>query len=154
MAIYIVQHGRCVSKEVDPDRPLSLEGRTEVERIAGVAAGYNVRPSVICHSGKTRACETASIYDKALGASQGIREMAGMNPMDDVEAFAVTIDPEQQAMFVGHLPFLERLVAFLITGHQDVLVFKLQNGGVLCMDYAEDTGRWFIKWGLMPNVGP
>ena len=140
MAIYIVQHGRCVSKEVDPDRPLSVEGRTEVSRIAGVAKGYGIRPSVIYHSGKTRARETASIYDNTLGASQGVREMAGMNPMDDVEAFAATIDPEQQAMFVGHLPFLERLVAFLITGHQDVLVFKVQNGGVLCMDYAGDTG--------------
>ena len=154
MAIYIVQHGRCVTKEVDPDRPLSSEGRTEVERIAGVAAGYGVCPSVIYHSGKTRARETASIYEKALGALQGTGEMAGMNPMDDVEGFAKGIDAQSQAMFVGHLPFLERLVAFLITGNQAIKVFQLQNGGVLCMDKESGTDQWFIKWGLMPNVGP
>ena len=152
MAIYIVQHGRCVTKEVDPDRPLLSEGRTEVERIAGVAAGYGICPSVIYHSGKTRARETASIYGKALGA--GVSEMAGMNPMDDVERFAARVDSQSQAMFVGHLPFLERLVAFLITGNLDIPVFKLQNGGVLCMDKDSDTGRWSIRWGLMPNVGP
>lgn len=154
MAIYIVQHGRCVTKEIDPDRPLSSQGRAEVERMAGVAAGYGIRPSVIYHSGKTRARETAAIYDSALGASRGVSEIAGMNPMDDVERFATDIDSKNQAMYVGHLPFLERLVSFLITGNLDIPVFKLQNGGVLCMERDGDTGQWSIRWGLMPNVGP
>ena len=33
MAMYFVQHGKAVPKEIDSDRPLSEEGRAEVERV-------------------------------------------------------------------------------------------------------------------------
>ena len=44
MAIYLVQHGQCLSKQVDPQKGLSEEGADTVKRIAGVAAGYRVQP--------------------------------------------------------------------------------------------------------------
>ena len=58
MALYLVQHGRSQSKDVDPDQGLTPEGEAEVKRIAGVARGYGVRVHSILHSGKTRAEET------------------------------------------------------------------------------------------------
>ncbi len=39
MALYLVQHGRSLPKEKDPEQGLSGEGIAEVERIAGVGAG-------------------------------------------------------------------------------------------------------------------
>jgi phosphohistidine phosphatase len=53
-------------------------------------------------------------------------------------------------MLVGHLPFMERLTSFLITGSIDKPVLKFQNGGIVCMDRDPDNQYWFIKWALMP----
>ena len=40
MALYLVQHGKSLPKDVDLDQGLSQEGFSEVERIADVAKGY------------------------------------------------------------------------------------------------------------------
>jgi phosphohistidine phosphatase len=53
-------------------------------------------------------------------------------------------------MLVGHLPFMERLTSFLITGSIDKPVLKFQNGCIVCMDRDPDNQYWFIKWALMP----
>ena len=55
-------------------------------------------------------------------------------------------------MLVGHLPFMERLTSHLITGSSENLVFKFQNGGIVCLDQDPGTDTWFIKWALMPNI--
>ena len=52
MALYLVQHAKSLPGEQDPDQGLSEEGLAEVKRIAGVAAGYGVRPLAIRHSGR------------------------------------------------------------------------------------------------------
>ena len=57
-------------------------------------------------------------------------------------------------MLVGHLPFMERLTAYLVTGTVEKLVFKFQNGGIVCLDMDQTERSWFIKWTLMPNIGP
>ena len=62
------------------------------------------------------------------------------------------VDYSVNTMVVGHLPFLERLTSFLITGQQSPFVFKLQNGGILCLDQMEGSDSPAIKWALMPRV--
>ena len=42
MALYLVQHGQSLPKEVDPDQGLSEKGVAETERIAGVAKNYQI----------------------------------------------------------------------------------------------------------------
>jgi phosphohistidine phosphatase len=56
-------------------------------------------------------------------------------------------------MLVGHLPFMERMTSFLITGSTENPVFKFQNSGIVCLDQDPETKSWFIKWTLMPNIG-
>jgi len=56
-------------------------------------------------------------------------------------------------MLVGHLPFIERLTSYLITGSTDIPVFRFQNGGIVCMDTDPDSRFWFIRWALMPRIG-
>jgi phosphohistidine phosphatase len=62
------------------------------------------------------------------------------------------VDFQANIMVVGHLPFLERLTSFLITGQQEPVIFKLQNGGILCLDRIENQDTPVIKWSLMPAV--
>ena len=153
MALYLVQHGKSLPKDKDPKKGLSQEGVEETERIAQVAKGYAVPVSEIIHSGKTRARQTAEIFEAALKPSGGIHERSGLNPLDDVIVFADTIDSTEGEMLVGHLPFMERLAAYLITGSIEKPVFKFQNSGIVCLDKDTGTGSWLIKWALMPHIG-
>ena len=93
MALYVVQHGKSLPKTEDPDQGLATQGEVETDRIADVAAGYNVRVSRILHSGKKRARQTAERLERRLSPAGGTASVGGMNPMDDVRSFA----------FSGHL---------------------------------------------------
>ncbi|MGA8179877.1 MAG: phosphohistidine phosphatase SixA [Desulfobacterales bacterium] len=152
MALYLVQHGISLPKDMDPRKGLSQEGIAETERMAQVAKGYGIRVSKIAHSGKTRARQTADIFEAAFQPSGGIHERSGLNPLDDVAAFADTIDDTEDIMLVGHLPFMERLAAYLITGSFEKPVFKFQNSGIVCLDKYPAAGFWMIKWTLMPHI--
>jgi phosphohistidine phosphatase len=153
MALYLVQHGISLSKDQDPKKGLSQEGIDETEHIANVAKGYAVPVSKITHSGKTRARQTAEIFEAALKPLGGINERSGLNPMDDVTVFADFIDSTEDVMLVGHLPFMERLTAYLITGSFEKPVIKFQNSGIVCLDKDPAAETWVIKWTLMPHIG-
>ncbi|WP_155315278.1 phosphohistidine phosphatase SixA [Desulfosarcina alkanivorans] len=153
MAVYLVQHGKCLAASEDPEKGLSGEGKMEAQRIADVAAGYRVPVSRILHSGKKRARETAEILSHALSPKDGVAPAGGMKPLDDVRGFADHLRLDQDIMLVGHLPFLERLAGLLITGNPDRTVFKLQNSGILCIDRVADVDHPVIRWALMPSIG-
>jgi len=123
-----------------------------VQRIAEVARSYGIPVGHIVHSGKKRARQTAEILAAVLSPEKGVGEISGIKPLDDVAAFAEQVDFTTNTMVVGHLPFLERFTSFLILGEQEPLVFKLQNGGILCLDQFENLARPAIKWALMPQV--
>ncbi len=152
MALFLVQHGKSLPKAVDAERGLSEEGTSDCERIASVARGYDVHVSCIKHSGKKRAQQTADIFAASLKPKQGVEKGPGLKPLDDVSSYAERINSEEDLMLVGHLPFLEKLTAYLITGKTDRPVFKFQNGGIVCLDLDPDLQSWVIKWALMPHV--
>lgn len=153
MALFLVQHGKSLPSDKDPKKGLSKEGIIETERIAQVAKEYGVHVDVITHSGKTRAHQTADIFASALKPGSGVRERSGLNPLDDVTVFAETLSREEDQMLVGHLPFMERLTAYLITGSIEKPVLKFQNSGIVCLDINPDTRSWLIQWTLMPHIG-
>jgi phosphohistidine phosphatase len=153
MALYLVQHGKNRSKDQDPEKGLSDEGRREVERIASVAAGYGVQVSRIRHSGKKRARETAELIAEALNPSGGLEAAEGMGPLDDVERLAPSLKPEENLMLVGHLPFLDKLLSLLVLGEAGRSILRFQNGGILCLDRDSQGQGWWMRWTLMPHIG-
>ena len=66
MAVFLVQHGQSLPKDLDPERGLSEAGMADVKRIAEVAKGYRVQVASIAHSGKTRVRQTA-VFGRAFG---------------------------------------------------------------------------------------
>ena len=150
MALYLVQHGRSLPKEQDPERGLSEAGIYAVEVVAVLAARQNIPVSHIVQSGKKRARQTAEIFAKALKPVQGVSESDGLAPLDDVSLFAAAVNPADNLMAVGHLPFMERLVSFLVTGSMDKPVIRFQNGGIVRLDVDPATDSWVITWALFP----
>jgi phosphohistidine phosphatase len=153
MALYLVQHGKSLPKDQDPDQGLSEEGIAETRRMANLAKDHGVVVSQIRHSAKARARQTAEIFAKALNPLKGLQEVSGIQPLDDVAKYAPHIDPDQSIMLVGHLPFMERMTSYLITGSVDMPVFKFQNSGIVCLDKDVAGPSWLILWSLMPKIG-
>lgn len=153
MALYLIQHGKSLPKDLDPDQGLSKEGIAETERMANLARNHGVTVSQIRHSVKTRSRQTAEIFARSLNPQQGIQEVSGIKPLDDVAAYAATVDPDDNVMLVGHLPFMERMTSYLITGSIDQTVFKFQNSGIVCLDKDPEKQGWVILGALMPGIG-
>lgn len=156
MALYLVQHGKCLSKAEDPERGLGEIGMAEVSSVATRARDGGVVVSGVCHSGKKRAWQTAEIFATNLFPEGEAREMSGLTPLDDVAALVENLGFLQNngggLMLVGHLPFMEKMAAYLLTGSNENLMVKFQNGGIVCLDKETDLGSWFVKWMLVPNL--
>jgi len=143
MAIYFVQHGVALSKDIDPERGLSERGRGESQRVARHLAEVGVSLKRIYHSGKTRAKQTAEIFARELGNCE-ISEISGMCPNDNTVIFSELI--EDEAMYVGHMPHIQKLVSRLLTGDEDSNVIAVSNSGVICLEREEEGHH--ILWHL------
>jgi len=151
MKHYFVQHGKAVSKDVDEKRPLSEEGIIETRAIAKNLAKNNVLLSQIYHSGKTRAAQTAEIIAAELGLST-IDVIDDLNPNDDVKPFAQTrlTADTADAMFIGHLPQLDRLISHLLSKDVDANCITFQNSAVVCIDTDDDGSS--LLWYITPTT--
>lgn len=152
MALYLVQHGKAVPKDQDPEEPLSDQGSREVEDIAQKAAEMGIKIDLIEHSPKLRARQTAEIFGKYTNPRQGTRQREGIKAKDDVTQLANEVNNAQGLMLVGHLPFMEKLVSYLLTGETEPKVVKFQNGGIVALDKDADSGGWMLKATLFPYL--
>ncbi len=151
MALFLVRHGSALSPDIDPERGLSKKGISEVECIAAAASRSGAQVSLIQHSTKKRARQTAEILASELNPADGVEESVGLNPNDDVHQVARDLKGADNLMLVGHLPFMARLASYLITGSQDTPVVEFQTGGIVCIEHQSYTDIHVIKWALMPG---
>jgi len=151
MLVYLVQHGEAVSKEEDPDRPLSGKGAADV-RAVGDFLYQHARIVVheILHSGKLRAAETAALLARCLNAAYD----AGpdLQPNDDPGLWSAHLTArEKDVMLVGHLPHLERLASLLLCGDVNRGVVAFCNAGVVCLERDEENA-WHLNWAFTPTL--
>lgn len=152
MKIYLMQHGKPLPKEKDPERPLSDQGRDDVERMADFLQKGGVKVEGIFHSGKTRARQTAEIMASRLNPGVEPQKKGGLSPLDDVNEIADQImEGEQDLLITGHLPHLGRLSSLLIAGNESTPVVSFQQGGVVCLE-EDQEGRWSMAWMLIPEI--
>jgi len=152
MDVYLMQHGEALPAELDPSRSLSEVGQRSVEVVSRHAAACGVRIDQIVHSGKLRAVESALILARALGCSD-VGHVDGLSPGADVEAaMAALIDPAAvgSLAIVGHLPFLDRLAALLVTGDPGAHVVAVRNAGLVKLVPAGQ--RFAVAWAITPEV--
>ncbi len=152
MALYLVQHGKAVPKDQDPEEPLSDQGKKEVEAIAQEAMNKGIKLNRIEHSPKLRAEQTAEIFQKYLQPTQGIKQRDGIKAKDDVGIVANEVSSEQEIMLVGHLPFMEKLTSCLLVGEEERRTVKFQNGGIVVLDKDGESGEWVLITTLFPYI--
>jgi len=155
MYLYLVQHGEAVSKEDDPERPLSQVGRTEVRKVAShLAAAVGISIQRVYHSGKLRAEQTAVIMARELHLREKVEVAKELNPASLpwgwVERLA---DIQENVMIVGHLPHLKRLTALLVCQDESKKCVDFRNGGVVCL-FRDESRIWSLQWIIIPQILP
>jgi len=150
--LYLVQHGAAKTEAEDPKRGLTDEGRRAVEKMADFLSTLRLSVDRIEHSEKLRAKETAEILAARLRPAEGIKEVSGIAPNDDIEPMRARLESEpKNLMLVGHLPYLSRLAARLLGLEADRTVVQFQMGGVVRME-RQDASRWTVRWALVPDL--
>ena len=76
--------------------------------------------------------------------------MSGLLPEDDPAVVQAELATAQESiMLVGHLPYMKRLAALLVTGDPERAVIDFSPATMVCCS-QEPTG-WKIKWILAPQ---
>ncbi|MCB1852097.1 MAG: phosphohistidine phosphatase SixA [Gammaproteobacteria bacterium] len=149
--LYLVQHGEALAKEIDPDRPLSERGIRDMRRMALMLRRGGVGVECVLHSDKRRAQQTAELLAAEIMRGGQPEKVPGIHPNDEVATFATQLDNlPQDTLIVGHLPFMARLVARLVSGDGDLQMVTFQPGSIVCLERQGEG--WSLAWMVRPTL--
>ncbi len=132
MLLILVRHGRAEPAGADEERPLTPEGRADAQRAAAFVARLAGADAEVYHSGLRRAAQTAEIVAAALRAAPP-RIAKGLHPDDDPDDLDEFLrETPRDAVLVGHLPHLARLIRRLLHGGP-ALGADVPPGTVACL---------------------
>jgi phosphohistidine phosphatase len=152
MKLYLAQHAKAASKQVNPQRPLTEEGCRDIQKVAVFIKPLNLCVDYLWHSGKRRAAETAEILAEVIEIKKAKIARGGLGPNDDVTVLRnELVFSQQDIMIVGHLPFLSKLVSLLLAGSESADTVVFRNGGIVCLNRSE-TNQWQIDWMVTPEL--
>jgi len=153
MKIYLLQHGKAASKEEDPKRGLTREGRDETELAARFLAEKGVSVGEIWHSEKTRSMQTAQILAAGLTPRPEVLQKDGLAPNDNPDDIAYLLRNIRRPVLIsGHLPFLSRLAGKLLNRDPEGGCVAFRNSGVLCLERSDEENRWDLLWYVIPDI--
>jgi phosphohistidine phosphatase len=152
MRVYLVQHGESKSEEEDPQRRLTDKGIGEVQNVADFLRPLKLAVDAIWHSDKARAQQTGEMLAGAVWARDRLVQREGLGPKDQVAATKEALEQTGgDLMIVGHLPFLGKLVAMLVTGSEKNEIVEFRFGGVVCVESRDDK-KWKVAWMVTPSL--
>ncbi len=153
MLIHLMQHGVCLSKELDATQPLSPVGGEQIEKSATAARVLGLRFELIVASPKVRSLQTAEIMAEYTGYPTSRIEVT-----DAVKAMApaqTTIDFIREyagldsILICGHLPSLGSVASTLLTGGNGLEIY-IENGGLMQIASQPPKEKSMLTWYLSP----
>lgn len=149
MQLVLVHHGETVDPLVDARQPLSHRGRQSVARLASEAALRGVLPSIVWHSGKLRARQTAEEFWRACNALATLSAIRGLQPGDPPTWMRDRIRGEAgDILLAGHYPHLPRLLGLLLTS-SDAVPADFPRHGVVALRSDDRGETWSEVWRLL-----
>lgn len=146
MHLYLVHHGDAVGPDVDPQRPLSAVGRGAVDFVAAKAAARGAKPSVVWHSGKLRAKQTAEAFWRACNALAEFSATRDLQPDDPPLWIRDRLRGEpRDILLAGHFPHLPRLHALLL-GRLEDAPYDFPLHGVIALESDDEGETWKELW--------
>lgn len=152
MKLYLVQHGEACTKEVNPERPLTDQGKAYIDRLATFLNQAGVKVERVIHSGKLRAQQTAKQLAQAIAPEVELEVSGLINPNDNPKAFDWQSESwDRDTLIVGHLPFMAKLVSHLLIEDEKRLITAYQPGSIVCLEHPNEAG-WQINWMIRPEL--
>lgn len=108
--VFLVHHADAVGPDVDPQRPLSLLGHHQAERVAKRIHESGFSPAVVWHSGKLRSRQTAETCLRICNPFAEFRMIRGLRSEDPPEWLRDELAVESRdVLLVGHIPHIVAL---------------------------------------------
>lgn len=149
MKVYLIHHATAFKLEEDPARHLTELGREQADRLGTRFAAAGVDPVRILHSDKQWVRETAERIADVMGLSDRLAVAEyPIDTNDDVAPFISEIEASSgDLMMVGHVAYLRRAAARLVTGDEtlQVISFKPDFGTAFCLEKEDDD--WIVRFG-------
>ena len=152
MKLYLVRHGDSTPALDDDKRPLSEKGTKDITRLAKFISPLNITVSRIIHSKKFRAKQTADILSASIATKLPGQARAELDPMNSIIPIIDEIyAQDEDLMLVGHMPFMGKLAARLITGDENKDIVAFKTGCMICLERMA-ANSWIINWVLYPEL--
>lgn len=152
MKLYLVQHGEAYPKEANPDRPLTDQGKEDIDWLAAFLKQADIQVDRVIHSGKLRALQTAERLARAIAPGVELETSGLINPNDNPRVFDWQSESwDRDTLIVGHLPFMAKLVSHLVIQDETRLITAYQPGTVVCLELNNDA-HWQINWMIRPEL--
>ena len=156
--LFILRHGEAGNRmtvvEEDSERPLTTEGRIEMQKIAKSLKAVGLQTNQIYTSPLKRARETAEITAKILNIPT-LKEWDELRPDGSKAALyrkLAGLEQNSRLILVGHEPYLTSLIGEIIGTASPKVVLK--KGGLAKVRITSFTPRVSgeLRWLLTPKV--
>lgn len=145
MKLYIARHGEAVEDTIDPERPLTANGRRQLENLSSLIKQQGHLVQQVFHSKKLRTLQTATILGNAISPGTKLQLLPAANPGSSVEVLVEEIGLlDKDTLIVSHMPLVAMLVSQLLTGDVRTLAVKFTPGTIFCLE--KTYGPWILTW--------
>jgi phosphohistidine phosphatase len=152
MEIYLMQHGPNLSKDEDPEEPLSPEGKRLVSKAARAIKRMGLKFDEIIASPKTRSQQTAALVAEAVGfpLESIVETVKAMTPAEETIAYLAQFGEKDSILIAGHLPSLGEVTSALLTSGSKATI-QFERGGIGRIDVDKlPTHEGKLRWYLTP----
>ena len=158
MKLFLMQHGKQLSMDQDPEEGLSDEGILSVEKSSKVLKKLNLFFDLIFCSPKKRSKQTAEIVAKNLKMSKdNINETDKVKATKDVSEILEVLEflqDEKKVLIAGHLPSISKIISFFIS-KSDVNI-DIQNASIIAIEiekFQRECGKllFYLPTNILDN---
>ena len=155
MEIYLMQHGPNLSKDEDPEEPLSPEGEAIVSKAAQAIRRMGLTFDAIVASPKMRSKQTAALVADAAGYPVDsiieTEKVKAMTPAEDTIGYLEGLEDKQSVLIAGHLPSLAEVASSLLTSGSKATI-QFERGGIGRIDVDSlPTSEGRLRWYITPD---
>jgi len=160
MDLFILRHaeaGKAMpGRARDVERPLTAEGKEELEDVARALSRLKIRPDHIISSPLKRCRETANIVAKALKERDKVEFWDELKPEGSKQELYKRLSnmkPESIVLCIGHEPYLTQAVNDVM-GHQGPPKIVLRKSGLarLSIKTFSPKVEGELRWLLTPRL--
>lgn len=154
MNLYILRHGESLTNYPDKVRPLSEEGKRDIEKIGKLLSDKRIIIEKVFTSPYLRAFQSAEIIVRCLNLQLNINETDNLLSEADPKGLVRFLNENESnsTLLVTHQPFVGSLVAYLIGCRN--LQIEIRKGALLKIesDFPIVEGRGVLKFLVQPDI--